>query len=221
MGGDGGGLFCLVPVPGDASPFSGAAGIDEAGRGPLAGPVVAAAVVLPEPNPVTGVTDSKKLSPARREALYEELLARALGAGVGWAGAGEVDELNIANATFRAMERAVAALGEVPARIRVDGDRHPPGLAGAECLVGGDLVDPAIAAGSILAKVTRDRWMADYDVLYPGYGFARNKGYGTPEHRDALARKGPSPIHRRSFATVGPSPGRSASAGEEPGAGSG
>jgi ribonuclease HII len=177
--------------------------VDEAGRGPLAGPVVAAAVVLAEPNPVAGLTDSKKLSAKRREALHDALMDGALAAGLGWAEADEIDAVNIRQATFRAMERAVAALGAPPAGVRIDGNARPPGLPDAECLVGGDAADPAIAAASILAKVTRDRWMVDYDTAYPGYGFAGHKGYGTAAHREAVQRLGPSPIHRRSFTIKG------------------
>jgi ribonuclease HII len=179
------------------------AGVDEAGRGPLAGPVVAAAVVLGEPNPVAGLTDSKKLSPRRREALHDALLEGAWAAALGWAEPEEIDRVNIRQATHRAMERAVAALGPVPERVRVDGNGRPEGLPQAECVVGGDAADPAIAAASILAKVTRDRWMAALDEQHPGYGFARHKGYGTAEHRDALVRLGPCPAHRRSFKATG------------------
>ncbi|HKL78204.1 MAG TPA: ribonuclease HII [Gammaproteobacteria bacterium] len=189
---------CLVAPPADAGPDL-IAGVDEAGRGPLAGPVVAAAVVLPEPNPVDGLTDSKKLSARRREALHDALLEGALAAGLGWADPAEIDAVNIRQATHRAMERAVVALGLFPAGIRIDGNGRPEGLPQAECVVGGDAIDPAIAAASILAKVTRDRWMAAYDDQYPGYGFAGHKGYGTAAHRTAVAELGPSPIHRQSF----------------------
>ena len=189
---------CLVAPPADAGRGL-VAGVDEAGRGPLAGPVVAAAVVLAEPNPVTGLTDSKKLTARRREALHDALLEGALAAGLGWADPAEIDAVNIRQATHRAMERAVVALGLFPAGIRIDGNGRPEGLPHAECVVGGDASDPAIAAASILAKVTRDRWMAAYDAEYPGYGFAGHKGYGTAAHRVAVAELGPSPIHRRSF----------------------
>jgi ribonuclease HII len=185
-------------APGGAAPASRLAGVDEAGRGPLAGPVVAAAVVLAEPNPVTGLTDSKKLSPKRREALHDALLAGVWGAGLGWAQPAEIDAVNILQATHRAMERAVAAIGAVDG-VRIDGNSRPAGLPAAECVVGGDASDPAIAAASILAKVIRDRWMAELDGRYPGYGFAGHKGYGTAAHRDAIKQLGPSPIHRRSF----------------------
>ncbi len=178
------------------------AGVDEAGRGPLAGPVVAAAVVLDPGGPPVGVADSKKLSARRREVLYADILDSAVAAAVGWAEPPEIDAVNILQATFRAMERAVAALEVAPATVRVDGNARPPGLPAAECVVRGDASDGAIAAASILAKVTRDSWMADYDLVFPGYGFAAHKGYGTAAHRQALAGRGPSPIHRRSFKVV-------------------
>ncbi len=194
--------WSLIPRAEDWPRGGEIAGVDEAGRGPLAGPVVAAAVILKEPNPVVGLTDSKRLSESRRVALFQELLGSAWAAGLGWAESEEVDAVNVLNATFRAMERAVAALEVKPAQIRIDGHLRPPGLAGAECIVRGDVLDPAIAAGSILAKVMRDHWMVDCERLYPGYGFARNKGYATAEHRRALDRQGPCAIHRRSFAPV-------------------
>ncbi len=196
----------LVPRPGFPVAPGGVVGVDEAGRGPLAGPVVAGAVILAEPNPIARLNDSKRLSARRREALYGEVLAGVRAAGLGWADPDEVDAVNIAEATCRAMERAVAALATLPDRIRIDGNLRPEGLAGAECVIGGDRIEAAIAAGSILAKVTRDHWMAELDRRFPGYGFARHKGYGTAEHRDALACLGPCPIHRRSFATVKRSP---------------
>ncbi|MFA9461748.1 ribonuclease HII [Thiohalorhabdus methylotrophus] len=186
---------------GTAGEFRPVVGVDEAGRGPLAGPVVAAAVALPTPNTVAGLTDSKKLSQKRREALHGALLAGAAAAGLGWAEPDEIDAVNVLQATHRAMERAVSAVGLPGAHVRIDGSSRPSGLPDAECIVGGDLSDQAISAASILAKVTRDRWMAAYDTRYPGYGFASHKGYGTADHRAALARLGPSPIHRRSFKT--------------------
>ena len=200
LGGPAGpGQRALVAPEGAAASGERVAGVDEAGRGPLAGPVVAAAVVLAEPNPVAGLTDSKKLSAKRREALYEALLEGAAAAGLGWAEPEEIDAVNILQATHRAMERAVGALGADPGVVRIDGNSRPAGLPAAECVVGGDASDPAIAAASILAKVTRDSWMADYDARYPGYGFAGHKGYGTAAHREAIRCLGPSPIHRRSF----------------------
>ena len=189
----------VAPAGGPEAPT---AGVDEAGRGPLAGPVVAGAVILDPERPLTGLADSKKLSARRRETLYGSILERAAAAAVGWAGPAEIDAVNILQATFRAMERAVGALGLSPARTLVDGNRTPSGLSGAECVVGGDATVEAIAAASILAKVVRDGWMGDYDTLYPGYGLGGHKGYGTAAHREALARWGPSPIHRRSFKVV-------------------
>jgi ribonuclease HII len=181
------------------------AGVDEAGRGPLAGAVVAAVVVLRPGQRIEGVTDSKLLTAARREALAPRIRAQSLAWALGRAEVAEIDAVNILNATLLAMQRAVAALGLAPALIRVDGNRAPrfPGCAGAvETVVGGDRSCPAIAAASILAKVTRDAEMLELDALFPGYGFARHKGYPTADHRAALGRLGPSPVHRRSFGPV-------------------
>ncbi len=183
------------------------AGVDEAGRGPLAGPVYAAAVILPEQCPIDGIGDSKKLSAARREALAEEIRAGALAASVGLADAREIDELNILQATFLAMQRAVAGLSVAPQAVRVDGNRAPR-LArdGVDlpvaAIVGGDGSDLAIGAASILAKVARDRYMLELDQRFPHYGFARHKGYPTAAHREALERFGPCPEHRNSFKPV-------------------
>jgi len=179
-------------------------GVDEVGRGPLAGPVVAAAVILPPvPLPaLRGVRDSKKLSPARREALSKHIRAAALGVGVGWALPGEIDEVNILQATFLAMRRALSRLRvDAPGTfVLVDGDKEIPGLRPRQrALVRGDDRSLAVASASIVAKVLRDRWLRRLDRLYPAYGFARNKGYGTPDHLRALAESGPSPLHRRSF----------------------
>lgn len=181
------------------------AGVDEAGRGPLAGAVVAAVVVLEPGQRIAGVTDSKLLSAARREVLAPRIRAEALGWSLGRAGVEEIDDLNILNATLLAMQRAVAGLALAPGIIRVDGNRAPAfaGFAGAvEAVVGGDRSCPAIAAASILAKVARDAEMLELDRRYPGYGFARHKGYPTADHRAALGRLGPSPAHRRSFGPV-------------------
>lgn len=183
------------------------AGVDEAGRGPLAGPVVAAAVILPTDNPVLGLADSKKLSEARRESLAEEIRARALAWSVAWANAAEIDAMNILAATMLAMRRAVAGLDVVPAGVQVDGNRLPDLDFGdyrveGEAIVGGDATVPAISAASILAKTTRDRIMRSLDRVYPGYGFARHKGYGTELHRTRLRELGPCREHRRSFAPV-------------------
>ncbi len=178
------------------------AGVDEAGRGPLAGPVVAAAVILDDQHPIQGLADSKTLTAARREALASEIHAHAFAVGIGRAEVEEIDRLNILHASLLAMERAVAALGCATGRIQVDGNRRPPGLPQAQTIVGGDALVPAISAASIVAKVARDAELVTLDVLYPGYGLARHKGYPTAEHLAALARLGVSACHRRSFGPV-------------------
>ncbi|RMD79246.1 MAG: ribonuclease HII, partial [Gammaproteobacteria bacterium] len=178
------------------------AGVDEAGRGPLAGPVVAAAVILDPARPVAGLADSKRLTPGRREALAALIRERALAWALGEAGSEEIDALNIHRATLLAMERAVRALPLRPARVLVDGRHLPPLPCPGEAVVGGDGRVAAIAAASILAKVRRDGILEELDRRHPGYGFARHKGYPTPQHLEALARLGPCPAHRRSFAPV-------------------
>lgn len=175
------------------------AGVDEAGRGPLAGPVVAAAVILPEGFFIPGVDDSKKLTAAKREALYGVILASAVAAGTGIVGHEEIDSINILQATFRAMHQALAALSVVPGHILVDGNRFSGTGIPFTTIVDGDALSHSIAAASIIAKVTRDRLLCDYDRLYPAYGFARHKGYGTAQHRAAIVAHGPCPIHRRTF----------------------
>ena len=178
------------------------AGVDEAGRGPLAGPVFAAAVILDELNPIVGLADSKKLSPKRRESLYESIKARALCCCVAQASVEEIDDLNILQATLLAMRRAVEGLRLKPVKVLVDGNRLPLLDVRAEAIVQGDALVPAISAASILAKVERDRWCQQIDAQFPVYGFARHKGYGTAEHLAALRQHGPSPWHRRSFSPV-------------------
>jgi len=178
------------------------AGVDEAGRGPLAGPVVAAAVILDDLHPVKGLADSKKLSPLRRERLYDEIRARALCFCVAEASVEEIDRHNILQATLLAMRRAVEGLRLKPAKVLVDGNRLPLLDVLAEAVVGGDAKVPAISAASILAKVHRDRWCLQLHEQFPQYGFDRHKGYGTPEHLRALQEHGPTPWHRRSFAPV-------------------
>jgi ribonuclease HII len=178
------------------------AGVDEVGRGPLAGPVIAAAVILHPQRPIPGLADSKTLSPARREALAAQIHACAVAVAFGRAEVAEIDRLNILHASLLAMQRAVAALGVAPARIQVDGNRRPPGLPQAETIVGGDALIPAISAASIVAKVARDAELDALDAAHPGYGLARHKGYPTAEHLAALARLGPSACHRRSFGPV-------------------
>ena len=175
------------------------AGVDEAGRGPLAGPVVAAAVILDERQPIAGLADSKKLSAARREALYDEIRAKALCCCVAQASVEEIDRLNILQATLLAMQRAVAGLRLKPGLVLVDGNRLPLLEMRAEAIVKGDAKVAAISAASILAKVTRDRGLALLDQRYPQYGFARHKGYGTKRHYAALREYGPCPIHRQTF----------------------
>lgn len=178
------------------------AGVDEAGRGPLAGPVCAAAVILDPARPIAGLDDSKRLSERRRDALEPEIKARALAWAVAWASAAEIDALNILKASLLAMSRAVAALDPPPGRVLVDGNRLPVLACPAEAIVGGDGLIAAIGAASILAKVARDRLMCRLDAEYPGYGFAVHKGYPTRAHRDALVRLGPCSEHRRSFGPV-------------------
>jgi len=178
------------------------AGVDEVGRGPLAGAVVTAAVILDPARPITGLRDSKVLTPARREALAEVIRGQALAWALGRAEAEEIDRLNVLQATMLAMQRAVLALPVRPARVLVDGNRGPVLPFPVEAIVGGDASVPCISAASILAKVARDREMVELDARYPGYGFARHKGYPTREHLEALERLGPSSVHRRSFAPV-------------------
>jgi ribonuclease HII len=178
------------------------AGVDEAGRGPLAGPVVAAAVILDECNPIKGLNDSKKLTAKQREKLFDEIRAKALCCSVAQASVEEIDELNILQATLLAMRRAVEGLRLKPTKVLVDGNRLPVLDVLAEAIVRGDATVPAISAASILAKVTRDRWCAELDAQYPQYGFAGHKGYGTAEHLAALKAHGACPQHRRTFSPV-------------------
>ncbi len=178
------------------------AGVDEAGRGPLAGPVVAAAVILPDGFTHPEIDDSKRLAPARREALYPVITGAAVAWAVAEADAGEIDAVNILQATLRAMARALAALSLAPDYLLVDGPRLPAVLLPGEGVVGGDGRVACIAAASILAKVHRDRLMAAHHGRWPAYGFATNKGYGTAAHLAALAEHGPCPLHRRTFRGV-------------------
>ncbi len=174
-------------------------GIDEAGRGPLAGPVCAAACVLPEGLVIEGLNDSKKLSEKRREALYEQITTQAVAWAVCLVDEAVIDEINILQATFRAMRGAVAKLGLQPDLCLVDGNRDPGLGLPTRTVVKGDASCASVAAASILAKVTRDRLMCAYDAQYPGYGFAVHKGYGTQAHYAAIQQLGLCPIHRRSF----------------------
>lgn len=185
------------------------AGVDEAGRGPLAGPVVAAAVILDPRSPIDGLADSKVLSARRREQLHDEIRARALCCAVAEASLEEIAEHNILGATLLAMRRAVEALRLRPQRVLVDGKQLPRLSVRCDAVVGGDATVPAISAASILAKVHRDRWCEAVDARFPVYGFARHKGYGTAEHLAAIAQHGPCELHRMGFA-----PMRHASAGD-------
>ena len=183
------------------------AGVDEAGRGPLAGPVVAAAVILDAARPIAGLADSKALSPSRRESLAIEVRSSSIAWGLGWADAAEIDAINILQATMLAMRRAVAALQVAPAHVIVDGNRCPdlrglPFECTTEAVVKGDALVASVSAASILAKVARDAYMRELDGRYPGYGFADHKGYPTSAHVAAIRRLGPSPVHRLSFAPV-------------------
>ncbi len=174
-------------------------GIDEAGRGPLAGPVVAGAVILPKDCEILYLNDSKKLSAARRDALYDEIREKALTYGIGIVGPERIDEINILQATYEAMRQALSQLDPKPQLLLNDAVTIPDVAYRQVPIIGGDGKSLSIAAASVLAKVTRDRLMLEYDKSYPGYGFARHKGYGTAEHIEALKRLGPSKIHRKSF----------------------
>ena len=178
------------------------AGVDEAGRGPLAGPVCAAAVILDPKRPIEGLADSKKLSAKKREALAPLIRERALAWAVAWAEPEEIDRVNILRATMNAMRRAVGGLGVEPDCVWVDGNRLPDLPYPAEAIVKGDAKVPAISAASILAKTARDAKMREYAEQYPEYGFERHAGYGTKEHVAALEKYGPTPIHRKTFEPV-------------------
>lgn len=178
------------------------AGVDEAGRGPLAGPVVAAAVILDPQQRIDGLNDSKQLGERTRERLFEEIMARALCVAVGQASVVEIDAINILQATLLAMRRAVLGLRIAPGLVLVDGNRVPVLPMRCEAIVKGDALVASISAASIVAKVSRDRWCTEYDRDHPHYGFAQHKGYGTAQHLAALQAHGASPQHRRSFAPV-------------------
>ncbi|CAM2192866.1 ribonuclease HII [Paraburkholderia kururiensis] len=177
-------------------------GVDEAGRGPLAGPVVAAAVILDRARPIRGLDDSKVLSAKKREALYEKIVMRAVAYCVASASVEEIDTLNILHATMLAMKRAVEGLGVTPTLARIDGNRCPVLAVRSEAVIGGDALVPSISAASILAKVTRDRMLLELHETFPMYGFDAHAGYGTPQHLAALREHGPCEHHRRSFAPV-------------------
>ena len=178
------------------------AGVDEAGRGPLAGPVVAAAVVLPENFDVPGINDSKKLSEKKREALFPVIKSRAIAFGIGMAEHEEIDRINILQASLLAMKRAVEALKILPDYLLIDGKFTIDSIIDQRSVIKGDALSLSIAAASILAKVSRDRMMADLDLRYPEYGFSRHKGYPTKAHKEAILTHGPCPIHRKSFRGV-------------------
>ncbi len=194
-------LFSLNPAVASKR-YPALAGVDEVGRGPLAGDVVAAAVMLDPQRPIHGLRDSKKLSESRREDLARQIRDSALAYGVARASVDEIDELNILQASLLAMKRAVQALQPQPDYVLVDGNRLPHWHYASEPVVGGDDSVPAIAAASILAKVQRDSEMRALERQYPGYGFARHKGYPTAAHLQALRALGPTPVHRRSFGPV-------------------
>ena len=189
-------------VPLAWSPRGLVAGVDEAGRGPLAGPVVAAAVILDARQPIAGLADSKTLTALRREKLFDDIMAKALCCSIAEASVEEIERLNILQATMLAMQRAVEGLRLKPGHVLVDGNRLPTLGMTSEAIVKGDATVPAISAASILAKVTRDRWCAQVDVDYPQYGFAGHKGYGTAAHLQALQDHGACPLHRKTFAPV-------------------
>jgi ribonuclease HII len=178
------------------------AGVDEAGRGPLAGPVVAAAVILNPTVPIAGLTDSKLLTESKREKLFELITTQCVSYSVAFATVSEIDELNILQATLLAMRRAVSTLSIQPSEIWVDGNQDPKCSLPTKLIIQGDLIIPAISAASIIAKVTRDRLMKQLDVEYSGYGFAEHKGYGTKQHMAAIKKLGPSPYHRKTFSPV-------------------
>ena len=178
------------------------AGVDEAGRGPLAGPVFAAAVILDDLSPISGLADSKKLTSKKREQLYDIIKARALCFCIASASVQEIDQLNILQATLLAMQRAVKGLRLKPTKVLVDGNRLPVLDIRAEAIIKGDATVASISAASILAKVERDRWCVEVDPQFPHYGFLTHKGYGTQVHLRALLEYGPCDLHRRSFAPV-------------------
>ena len=192
----------MQKVPELEIPGGRVAGVDEAGRGPLAGPVIAGAVILDPDNPVTGLRDSKRLTAARREVLYAEIRDKALAWATGRAEVEEIDRINILQASLLAMQRAVAALQPAAEHVLVDGNRCPELPCPAQAIVKGDSRVAAISAASIMAKVTRDREMVELDAQYPGYGLAQHKGYPSKVHMEALQRLGVLPVHRRSYAPV-------------------
>lgn len=196
------GASAVLDLNGRATAPESICGVDEAGRGPLAGPVVAAAVILDPCRPIEGLRDSKQLAPARREQLAATIQRCAIAWAVAQASVEEIDRLNILQASLLAMRRAVEALDPAPQFALIDGNRMPPLAIAAQAVIGGDAREPAIAAASILAKTHRDALMRTLDAVYPVYGFARHAGYATRQHLDALRRYGPCPLHRRSFSPL-------------------
>lgn len=184
------------------SDFNFIAGVDEVGRGPLAGPVVAAAVILDPSQPIEGLTDSKKLTPAKREQLAQEIKQKALAWSISRAEIEEIDKINILQASLLAMKRAVESLSHFPDLALIDGNKLPELNCQMEAIIKGDSKEACISAASIIAKVARDNEMVEMDKLYPGYGFAKHKGYPTKQHREAIQELGICPIHRRSYAPV-------------------
>lgn len=178
------------------------AGVDEVGRGPLAGAVIAAAVILDPQKPIAGLTDSKKLSAKRRDSLDQQIRESALAWSIARAEVEEIDRINILHASLLAMKRAVESLSITPDHVKIDGNRCPVLNYSMEAIVKGDLTVPEISAASIIAKVARDREMIEFDEIYPEYGFASHKGYPTKQHREAIIQHGVLPIHRRSFGPV-------------------
>ncbi|MBN1915333.1 MAG: ribonuclease HII [Parachlamydiales bacterium] len=178
------------------------AGVDEAGRGPLAGPVVAAAIIMPPKMMISGIDDSKKVSKKKREAIFQQIISLNIPYAVGIVDSGEIDRINILQATFVAMQQAVAKLFSPPDFLLIDGHISPPFSFPLQCIVHGDSLSISIAAASIIAKITRDEIMEKYDTVYPEYGFCDHKGYGTAKHLEAIKKYGPSPIHRFSFAPI-------------------
>jgi len=181
------------------SGYKAVAGVDEAGRGPLAGPVFAAAVILAEDEYIEGINDSKKLSPKKREEIYDIIMEKALAVACASVDEKEIDQINILNATYLAMKRAVEKLGIKPDFVLVDGNRDPGLNIPTQTLVKGDAKSISIAAASIVAKVERDRYITEMAKVYPEYGFEQHKGYGTKLHNEAILKYGPSPIHRMTF----------------------
>jgi ribonuclease HII len=190
------------PKSAEATPIQIVCGIDEAGRGPLAGPVCAAAVILDKKRQIRSLADSKQLTEERRDVLAARIKERAVAWAVGWASVEEIDTLNIRQANFLAMRRAFEALSVRPTHALVDGNDPPPLYCKITCIIGGDALEACISAASILAKTARDAHMVELCGRHPGYGFAQHKGYSVAAHLDALRRLGPSPIHRRSFRPV-------------------